>query len=144
MPRLLTIDRHSFVDTAAYYALADADDTNHPAARGILTQLRTQRWRLVTTNFVLAETHALVLHRLGRAAAMRVLTDIRTSPGTQLVRVTSADETRAQAIITRYTDKLFSYTDATSFAVMERLGLSQVFTFDRDFTQYGFIQLVPR
>ena len=139
--RLLATDRRSFVDTAAYYALADADDANHPSARVILTQLWTERWRLVTTNFVLAEIHALVLHRLGRTPALRALSNIRSSPATQIVRVTAADEVRAWAIITQYTDKLFSYTDATSFAVMERLGLTQVFTFDRDFTQYGFIQL---
>src|SRR5215211_3988904 len=103
-PRPLAADRRSFVDTAGYYALADGDDTNHVAARAILAQLHTQRWRLVTTNFVLAETHALILHRLGRAAALRVLTDIRTSPSTQLVRVTVTDETRAEAILTQYTD----------------------------------------
>jgi predicted nucleic acid-binding protein len=60
---------------------------------------------------------------------------------TTLVWVTPADVARARTIIYQYTDKDFSLTDATSFAVMERLGLRLAFTFDRDFAQYGFTVL---
>ena len=35
-------------------------------------------------------------------------------------------------------DKTYSYTDATSFAVMERLGLKTAFAFDPHFRQHGF------
>jgi len=49
-----------------------------------------------------------------------------------------ADEEKAKQIIRRYTDKTFSYTDATSFAVMERLGVNEAFAFDPHFQQYGF------
>lgn len=37
----------------------------------------------------------------------------------------------------RYDDKRFSFTDAISFVVMERLGIPYAFSFDRDFAQYG-------
>jgi len=56
--------------------------------------------------------------------------------------VHSRDEERAKEIIRRYTDKSFSYTDATSFAVMERLGLREAFGFDPHFQQYGLKLLV--
>ena len=59
-----------------------------------------------------------------------------------VVRVSVADERRAWEIIGRYSDKNFSFTDATSFAVMERLHIQHVFTLDRDFVQYGFISLI--
>ena len=55
------------------------------------------------------------------------------------------DEVRAIDILARYKDKTFSYTDATSFAVMERLGIGAALSLDSDFKQYGWrmIQLDP-
>jgi predicted nucleic acid-binding protein len=130
------------MDTSAYFALADPDERTHQTARAISRRLIGERWRLFTTNFVLAETHALLLRRLGRTMALRVLLDIDHST-TTIVRVGTADEHRAREILARYTDKDFSLTDATSFAVMERLDIVAAFSFDRDFTQYGFTALQP-
>jgi predicted nucleic acid-binding protein len=58
------------------------------------------------------------------------------------VWVTPADVERAKAIIYQYDDRDFSLTDATSFAVMERLRIPTAFTFDRHFAQYGFTVLM--
>lgn len=99
-----------------------------------------ERWQLVTTNFVLAETHALVLARRNRFLAARVLAEIDASP-TLVVRAEEGDERRAREIIERYADKAFSLTDAISFAVMERLRIGVALTFDRHFAQYGFAVL---
>jgi len=62
---------------------------------------------------------------------------------TDVVRVEAADEERALEIIRRHEDKDFSLTDATSFAVMSRLGIREAFAFDRHFAQYGFVLLEP-
>lgn len=61
------------LDTSALFALADSGDTNHRAANRILARLRAERWNRITTNYVVAETHALMLNRLGRATAERFL-----------------------------------------------------------------------
>lgn len=122
------------VDTSAVYALVDRSDGNHQAARAILGNLRKRRVEPLLTNFIVAETHALLLARLGADIARRWLTS-NTWP---IERVTDDDETRARAVIVRYVDKTFSYTDATSFVVMERRGLRTAFAFDPHFRQYGF------
>ncbi len=134
-PRQASQARRTCVDTSAYFALLDADDANHAQAR--------EGWRLFTTSFVLAETHALLLNRLSQQIATRFLRDMEQSP-TTMVWVTPADVQRAKAIIYQYDDKDFSLTDATSFAVMERLRLPAAFTFDRHFAQYGFTVLVAQ
>ncbi len=82
---------------------------------------------LVLTNFVLAEAYGLILFRLGAAAARRWLNE----SGFSVVRVSRADEARAREILFECQDKDFSYVDASSFAVMERLGLNTAFTFDQ-------------
>src|SRR5918911_2768675 len=132
--------RRTLVDTSAYFALLDTDDANHPQARTISARLIAEGWRLFTTSFVLAETHALLLNRLSQQIATRFLRDMEHSP-TTLVWVTPRDVQRARAIIYQYTDKDFSLTDAASFAVMERLRIPAAFTFDRHFAQYGLTVL---
>ena len=135
-------DRRVLVDTSAFYALADSNDTNHQAACSIANRLAERQYRQFTTNLVLAELHALVLVRLGRAVAFRVLQGLDRS-NINVVRVTAADEARARTILSRYDDKDFSLADTISFAVMERYGILHCFAFDRHFAQYGFAPLTP-
>jgi predicted nucleic acid-binding protein len=89
---------------------------------------------------LLIESHALILSVLGRAQAAQFLKHMEESH-TVVIRVRAADEARAKQILFQYTDKDFSFADATSFAVMERLDIRLAFTFDRDFAQYGFTVL---
>ncbi|MGI8476485.1 MAG: type II toxin-antitoxin system VapC family toxin [Thermomicrobiales bacterium] len=100
------------------------------------TRLTVDRRRFFTTNFVIAETHALVLNRIGREVAARVLAELDHGPAT-IVRISIRDERRARAIFARYADKDFSLTDALSFAVMERLRIGTALTLDHHFAQYG-------
>jgi len=127
---------HAFVDTSAYYALADRREGNHATARAIAAQLADERYMLYTTNLILAETHALVLARLGPSIALRVLQEIDNSK-IRVVRPDDADERGGRAILVRYADKTFSLTDAISFAAMDRLVIVDAFTFDQHFAQYG-------
>jgi predicted nucleic acid-binding protein len=122
------------VDASAVYALLDRTDACHTAAKESLENLKRIRSEPLLTNFIVAECHSLSLARLGAAVARKwLLANVWA-----VERVTEEDESRAQEIIRKYTDKSFSYTDATSFAVMERLGLRTVLAFDAHFRQYGF------
>ena len=127
------------VDTSAVYALLDRDDRCHDAARQALESLRKRRTEPLLTNFIVAECHALSLSRLGADIARKWLLG-NIWP---VERVNVEDETKARVIIEQYTDKTFSYTDATSFAVMDRLGIKTAFAFDPHFRQYGFLVVGP-
>jgi predicted nucleic acid-binding protein len=132
--------RFAFVDTSAFFGLLNTSDSWHRDALRIQRRLIEEQWRLVTTNWIVAETHALVLARLGRARASEMLRQLDNDAASHqlaLVSVQAEDELKAREIIYRYDDKDFTLTDATSFAVMERLGIAYAFTFDRDFRQYG-------
>jgi predicted nucleic acid-binding protein len=126
------------VDTSAVYALLDRTDANHAAAREALDELKRRRGEPLLTNFIVAESHALALSRLNAEIARRwVLTNVWP-----IERITEEDESKALAILQRYVDKTFSYTDACSFAVMERLRLKTALAFDPHFRQYGFQVIV--
>ena len=133
--------RRIFTDTSAFYALLDRRDEHHPRARQLFQELSAARRQLVLTNFIRAEAHGLILNRLGHPLADRFLDQLATAPGTTLIRVTEQDEQRALALVARYRDKDFSLVDATSFVVMERLGLTHAMAFDEHFHQYGLIVL---
>ncbi len=106
-----------FVDTSRFFALLCPEDQSHECARPLFVQANTEQWRLVTTNAVVIETHALLLARLhdGRRHALGFLDRLVRSHG----------------------DKDYSLCDALSFVVMERMRLKEAIAFDRHFREYG-------
>lgn len=124
-----------FVDTGAWYALVDSDDSDHRAAAAFLV---ANTIPLITTNFVFSETVTLIRYRLGHEAARSFGQKLKESSFVRVVGVSPADEDRAWEIFTKYGDQDFSFVDCTSFAVMERMKLSTAFAFDRHFSVMKF------
>src|SRR5713226_9228664 len=103
------------IDTGAVYALADSSEPRHALAATVFHRITAASTKLFTTDFIIAESHALLLTRLRRVdKALSFLNDVFTSKYTTIVKVTNADQMRALALLNRYTDKHFSFTDATS------------------------------
>ena len=126
-----------FWDTSGIIAFLRADDPHHEEAVACVRRLERERKRLVLTNFIVSEVYTLLLVKVSPHIARRWLRENPIIPE----RVTEADEERAKEILLSQEDKDYSYVDATSFAVMERLGLDTAFTFDRHFEQYGWKRL---
>jgi uncharacterized protein len=128
------------VDTSAFFALAVvvAEDQKHVRALELFAQAERESWRLVTTNAILLETHALLLNRSrpGREKALEFLEAIEADTY-QVVRVTETDENKAVALVRAHVDKLYSLCDTLSFVVMERLRIRDAIAFDQDFRSYG-------
>jgi predicted nucleic acid-binding protein len=139
-PRSISGDAAVLLDTSAFFVLFNQTDASHGAAQALVRRLNDERRPVVTTNFVVAELHALLLRRAGRNLALQALKSLEQG-GIVVVRVDVEDERRAREIIDRYDDKDFSLVDALSFAVMERLGIATAFAFDRHFAQFGWTVL---
>lgn len=127
-----------FADTSAWFSLADSGDKDHEqAVRFVETQPS-----LVTTNFVIDETITLVLRHLGYWPARRIGERLWSGKAAHIIWVSIADQREAWELFKRYSDKAFSFTDCTSFVVMERLGIQHAFAFNKHFEQIGrFIRL---
>ena len=134
-----------FVDTWAWYALADERDDQHDIARLASEEIVEREATLVTTNFVLDEATTLIRYKLGHTSAVTFRQTIRQLAEDELlaiVHVTEAHESSAGEIFDRYDDQDFSFTDCTSFVVMRELGITEVFTSDQHFSTVGFM-LIP-
>jgi predicted nucleic acid-binding protein len=127
-----------FVDTSGFFALLCPEDHSHDWARALFQQADAERWKLVTTNAVVMETHALLLARLrdGRRHALSFLDRLEQTK-IRVERVRAKDEHGAIGLIRQHEDKDYSLCDAVSFVVMERLRLKEAIAFDRHFREYG-------
>lgn len=121
-----------FVDTSVWYAAASRGDRSHARAREVLDDERR-----VLTDHVLVEAWRLIAHRMSRETAERWWAGIRTGVA-DVETVGAADLERAWFIGEAFPDQRFSLVDRTSFAVMERLGITRVASFDDDFAVYRY------
>ena len=126
-----------FVDTGAWFALADKSDQHHNKAIEIYPDL-LRNYRLLTTNLVIAETYILIRRAIGHQAAITFLKNIATSPRVIKIYSDSVLEETAEDILRKYQDQDFSYTDAVSFAGMKQYGTIRAFSFDQHFVTAGF------
>ncbi|MCL4516377.1 MAG: PIN domain-containing protein [Firmicutes bacterium] len=135
------VQRQVFVDTCAWVAFFNEDDPNHELVEQFFSNFSLP---LLTSNYIFDEALTLIRSRLGHKEAMDLGTIIRDKKTTILERVLPEDEEMAWRIFCRYDDKAFSFTDCTSFALMERLGIIMAFTFDQHFKQYGNLICLPQ
>lgn len=120
-----------FVDTSAFYAVADEDDRHHREALSVL-QASVGSERVITSDHVVVESWLLICSRLGRNAAMRFWDGVSIDVFT-VVGVTAEDVRRARNLAQEWSDQAFSLVDCTSFALIERLDLRRALAFDRHF-----------
>ncbi|MGM0381667.1 MAG: type II toxin-antitoxin system VapC family toxin [bacterium] len=133
-----------FIDTWAWCALTNKKDRGHSFARKLNRKLIEQNYRYITTNFVLDESYTLIRARIGYRAAVKFGQKIKELRKQELlghIVISEGIEEKAWDFFVKYQDiDDLSYTDCTSFAVMKKLGLREVFTGDDHFQYVGFIK----
>jgi len=131
-----------FADTSAWFARTVSGDPNHDTA---IAWTQENLGLLITTDYVIDETLTLLKTR-GHYAAARTFGRCMFEGEDPFVRIhfLSRDEILdAWRVFRDYRDKAWSFTDATSKIVTERLGIRQAFAFDEHFRQFGTVEVVP-
>jgi uncharacterized protein len=131
-----------FVDTSAWYPLADPAHPDHERLAKALRARVMGGARIVTTNLVVAESYVLLLRRTGRTSALSFLREIMSEP-IVVAHSTPELEDRARVDwVEGYADQDFSFADAVSFAVMSAREIREALTLDGHFAAAGFA-MVP-
>jgi predicted nucleic acid-binding protein len=128
-----------FVDTSYWVALRLRRDANHDVA----VRLWAPGQPILTTNHVVGETWTFLCRRDGHSSAVAFLGAVELADWLTVVHVDHAIEGEATAWLRRHDERVYSFVDATSFAVMRRERLREALAFDGDFSAAGFVERRP-
>ena len=129
--------RTVFVDTSGFYALLNPEDMFHEQARALFRRAAEEGWTLVTTNYVVHESWALIQGRLGWEAldAWRhsVLPHCRTDwVDEDLFR-------RGEARCIQARERRLSLTDCLSLEFMRQHRIREAIGRDDHFERAGIV-----
>ena len=130
-----------FVDSSAFYALADRQDAFHRQAMQRWDALVKAKPPLVSSLAVAAETATLIRRWIGFDAAQAWLDQLdraRLVRAVELVFLAEREYALARDLYRRLAQPKLSFTDALSFSVMTLRGITTCFGFDEDFLIAGF------
>jgi uncharacterized protein len=127
--------RRVFADSSYWIGLRDKADPFHIRARKIAAWIVHNRYTLVVTPFIFAESHAFFC----RVPELRelIIRDFWANALVHFEQPTFQDQTAAVEILKQQRDKSYSFADTASFVIMLRLRLEEVVTFDGHFRQFG-------
>ena len=130
----------TFVDTGAWFASVVPTDPRH---RDVAEWHRVNNFPLLTTDYVVDETLTLLRARGERTRALELGRSFFHLGLFAVHRVDEQDLQEAWRSFREHPDRLWSFTDCTSKAVIERLHIKRALTFDRHFAEFGVSTIVP-
>ena len=125
-----------FIDTSAFLAILNEDDKNHLVAKKLWNKMLYSENVLISNNYVLVESFALIQRRLGMEAVRVFQEDILPLINIEWIDA-GTHKSGVSALLAALRRKL-SLVDCVSFEVMRSLGIKTVFAFDPHFAEQGF------
>lgn len=125
------------LDSGPLISLYTPNDPEKNTIKELLQQIESQSYPVCITHLTIAETHRRILYDVNQGIAMSFLSNIydRTI---NIFELQDPDIQDAIGIIARYSDQQISYTDAISMAVMKRIGIRKILTYDHHFQILNF------
>ena len=131
----------TFVDTSAFFALLAGDDAGNDRASRWLDETSTHEdERLITHNYVVIESIALIHRRLGTDLVRSFLDHLL--PVCEIRFVDEPLHERATVAYLAGLSRRSTFVDRMSFELMRAERIDRAFAFDPDFGREGF-ETVP-
>ena len=119
------------VDTSALIAFFVRSEKYHPAARRCASQRPTVRWIILETVF--DEFVTWMRAKVSISDSIQVGRILREEH--LYVNISDADDAATWETFCQYDDKEWSYTDCSIVVIARKLGVSEVFAFDKHIRQ---------
>jgi len=132
-----------FLDTSAFLALENRRDSYHSKALLFKDACLKTGKTLITSDYVLDESYTIIRLRAGHPIAVQFGESLRKSQFIRIEHITPEIVEEAWRLFKTFADHDFSFTDCTSFAMMEKLNIHIAFTFDVHFKEYGRFDIKP-
>ena len=133
-----------FIDTGAWYALKNKNEPNHLVVLEFFKNLLSTGTVCYTSDYVIDEAITLTKARLNNhQVSVTLAEELLSEKAAKIIYVAPDYLPRALEIYKKYSDQKFSFTDCTSFAIMEKLNIEEALAFDRhfNFETFGFRQV---
>ncbi|MCA0457144.1 MAG: PIN domain-containing protein [Chloroflexi bacterium] len=118
------------IDSDAFVGMFFRKDVHHQVAKEIYERFEKDDARLVTTNFVIAET-ATVLSRYDGQPLARSFLSFARSGNLPIIFITSTLQEASEKIFTTSENKSTSMVDCSNVAVMKEFHIPAIFSFDK-------------
>ncbi len=129
-----------FVDTSAFLAMLVRDDQFHDLAKNEWTRIIDTDATMISSNYIVVETIALLQRRFGNDAVRLFTSDVQ--PLITLAWVDEKTHESALNVVKTINQRILSLVDCTSFEIMRQLGIEHVFSFDSHSSDQGF-KVIP-
>jgi hypothetical protein len=126
-----------FIDTSAFCALTIPKDQYNSAAKDLYKTTLKDNIAIYISDYVLDEVYTLLKTRGSHTTAIKFMDGI-TKSNIVVLRVAEDTERAAKIIFRRFDDKRLNFTDCTSFALINHLGIEAVFSFDEHFRYHPY------
>jgi uncharacterized protein len=130
-----------FVDSSYWIALRTTADRYHTQAAELWQSYGSGP--ILTSSLIRGETWTFIRRRRGHSSAVHFLDSLEHSPRLRVVPISESLEMEALSWLRRRDERSYSFVDATSFMLMQSLGIREALAFDGDFSAAGFVELRP-
>ncbi len=131
-----------FVDTGAFCAFTIPNDQHNRIAKEIYKRLKGENAAFYTSNYVLDEVFTLLKTRGSHKTAVKFMEQLEEKSHLDIMQVSEVIEEAAKVIFKRFDDKRLSFTDCTSFSLINRFKIDAVFAFDEHFRYHPYSHTV--
>ena len=126
-----------FIDTGAFCALTIPKDEHNQKAKSIQKQLKDRHAILYSSDYVLDEVYTLLKTRASHTTSVKFMDELQKI-SIIILRITQGIEESAKAIFRQFEDRKLSFTDCSSFALINNCGIDAVFAFDEHFRYHPY------